>query len=507
MRLAASGALLLAAGFLQASSSTAPAPDWSEARFLKHVRYLASPEMQGRAAGSPELERAAEYIAAEFRRIGLKPPPGAGYFQEFAVLVNAELGPGNRLAWSYEGETGELALRRDYLPLTLSGKGKAAGRVVFAGYGISAREYGYDDYAGLEVKGRIVVLLRHEPQEFDRDSIFAGKTYTEHSQLYAKALNARRHGARAALLVNDTRQHGGLAGEFTEFTPHPGPAPAGIPIFHVSAAAVREWFRLAGEDFEKVQKRINQRLEPASFAWPEGFRVELRSDVRAERRKVRNVAAWLPGRTREYLIIGAHYDHIGRGEQFSLARNRAGTVHPGADDNASGVAGLIELARWFAGRGPMRRGVLFLAFAAEEQGLLGSSHYVRRPALPLERAAAMINLDMIGRIRNRKVYVGGGHTGTGLIRALETHVEETSLRIDFSESGGYGSSDHTAFTAQEVPVLFFFSGLHGDYHRPGDTWEKIRPREAVELLRYVAAVVEELAEAADRPAFVHPRLQ
>ena len=507
MRLRARALPLLLAGCLPALAATVAGEAWSEARFLEHVRYLASPEMRGRAAGSPELERAAEYIAGEFRRIGLRPPPGAGYFQEFAVLVNAELGPNNRLAWRHRGESRELALRRDYLPLTLSGRGKAAGRVVFAGYGISAREYGYDDYAGLEAKGRIVVLLRHEPQEFDRDSVFAGKTYTEHSQLYAKALNARLHGARAVLLVNDTRQHGGLAGEFTEFTPYAGPAPAGIPAFHVSAAVAREWFRLAGKDFEKVQERINQRLEPASFAWPEEFRVELRSDVRAERRKVRNVAAWLPGRTDEYVIIGAHYDHIGRGEQFSLARNAAGEVHPGADDNASGVAGLIELARWFAGRGPMRRGVLFLAFSAEEQGLLGSSHYVRSPLLPLARAVAMINLDMIGRIRDRKVYVGGGHTGTGLIRALEAHLEETSLRIDISESGGYGSSDHTAFTAQEVPVLFFFSGLHGDYHRPGDTWDKVRAGEAVELLRYVAAVVAELAESPERPAFLHPRVQ
>ncbi|HFB98540.1 MAG TPA: M28 family peptidase [Bryobacterales bacterium] len=506
MRLRVRALPILLAGLIPAFSTTVAGEGWSEARFLEHVRRLASPAMQGRAAGSPELEQAAEYIAGEFRRTGLRPPPGAGYFQEFPVAVGAELGPGNRLAWSFEGTEHELVLRRDYLPLTLSGRGKVAGQVVFAGYGISAREYGYDDYAGLDARGKIVVLLRHEPQEFDRDSIFAGKTYTEHSQIYAKALNARRHGARALLLVNDTRQHGGPAGEFTEFTSQPGPPPAGIPAFHVSAAAMREWFRIAGKDFDRTQERLN-RLEPAGFAWPEEFRVALRSDVRSERRRVRNVAAWLPGRTDEYVIIGAHYDHIGRGEQFSLARNATGTVHPGADDNASGVAGLIELARWFAGRPRMRRGVLFLAFSAEEIGLLGSSHYVRRPLLPLEQAVAMINLDMIGRIRDRKVHVGGGRTGTTLIRALEAHLKETSLRIDFSESAGYGSSDHTAFTAQEVPVLFFFSGLHGDYHRPGDTWDKIRAREAVELLRYVAAVAAELAESPERPGFVHPRIQ
>ncbi len=507
MRRRLPGLLLVLAGVLPAFSATTASDGWSEGRYLEHVRHLASPLMQGRAAGSPELEQAAEYIAGEFRQMGLRPPPSAGYYQVFAIAVNTELGPDNHLVWSRRGERHELAIRRDFLPLTLSGKGRVVGRVVFAGYGISAREYGYDDYAPIDVRNRIVLLLRHEPQEFDRDSIFAGKTYTEHAQLYTKVLNAGEHGARAVLLVNDTRQHGGLAGNFTEFSPYPGPAPAGVPAFHISAAVARQWFALAGKDFDTVQERINRGLEPASFAWPEEFRVSLRSSVQSRRRKVRNVVAWLPGRTAEYVILGAHYDHIGHGEQFSLAPNSAGTVHPGADDNASGVAGLIELARWFARRPPMRRGLLFLAFSAEEEGLLGSIHYVRHPVLPLKRAVAMINLDMIGRIRNRRVYVGGGHTGTTLLRALQDHLDDTTLRIDLSESAGYGSSDHTAFTAHEVPVLFFFSGLHGDYHRPGDTWDKIRAREAVELLSYIAAVVTELAESSDRPGFVHPPLQ
>ncbi len=507
MRFRVSGILLLLAGLLRVFPATVGNEGWSEARYMAHIRYLASPAMMGRGAGSPQLEQAATYIAREFRRLGLRRPPGGGYFQEFPVSVNAKLGPHNRLAWQ-DGKTAhELALRRDFLPLTLSGKGKAAGRVVFAGYGISAREYSYDDYAGLDVKGKIVVLLRHEPQEFDRDSVFAGKTYTEHSQLYAKALNARIHGASAVLLVNDTQQHGGLAGDFTEFLPYPGPAPARIPAFHVSAAVIRRWFVLAGKDFDAVQRSINGRLRPESFAWPDDFRVTLRSDVRSERRTVRNVIGWLPGRTSEYVIVGAHYDHVGRGEQFSLARNGKGVVHPGADDNASGVAGLIELARWFAGRPPLRRGIMFVAFSAEELGLLGSSYFVRHPPAPLEKAAAMVNLDMIGRIRQKRVYVGGVRTGATLSPILRKHLSETGLKIDFSGSAGYGSSDHTAFTAREVPVLFFFSGLHGDYHRPGDTWDKIRSREALQLLRYVAATVAELAEIPQRPVFVHPRLQ
>jgi hypothetical protein len=193
------------------------------------------------------------------------------------------------------------------------------------------------------------------------------------------------------------------------------------------------------------------------------------------------------------------------GEQFSMAPAQAGVaVHPGADDNASGTAGVIELARWFSSRPKPRRGVLFLAFSGEELGLLGSSHYVNNPALPLEDAVAMINMDMIGRVREGKVYVGGTGSGDNL-RALlqEALPRHAGLKVDFSDAGGYGSSDHTSFTTKQVPVLFFFSGLHGDYHKPSDTWEKIDAPAAASLLRLVADVASSLVEAPGRPGFVN----
>ena len=471
--------------------------------YLDHVRYLASEQMRGRGTGTPELEAAAEYIAEQFQAIGVKPVPGARYFQRFPVTMNAEVGPENRLAYSVDGEPGKrLRLRRHFVPLSFSGRGKASGQLVFAGYGISANEYGYDDYAGVNAKGKIVVILRHEPQEFDRDSAFAGTVYTEHSQLFSKADNAKLHGARAVLMVNDTSQHGGGTGELTEFSPYPGPASLGIPFLHVDAEVVAGWFAQAGRNFQTVQNEMNAGLEPRSFEFPRGLRVRLRADVRARRREVRNVAAFLPGRTRQYIIIGAHYDHIGLGEQFSMLPSAAGTVHPGADDNASGTAGLIELARHFAARRTGRRGILFVAFAGEELGLLGSGYYVRHPLQPLSRAVAMINMDMIGRIRDDRVYVGGATTGAGLRERLEALAAGTGLRIDLSETMGYGSSDHTAFTTREIPVLFFFSGLHRDYHRPSDTWDKIKAEKAVQLLDYVAAVVNELSEADHRPRFL-----
>ncbi len=470
-------------------------------RLLSHVKYLASDDMRGRGAATPQLDRAAEYIRDNLRAAGLD-APGGDYFQKFDVATRARLGKNNRMTYSLDGQTTALELKRDFIPLKLSGRERVTAPVVFAGYGISAGEYGYDDYAGIDPRGKAVLILRHEPQEYDRKSVFAGRIYTEHSQLFAKVSNARRQGAAAVILVNDTEQHGGSAGDLTSFDEFPGPAGDGIPFVHLNAGVAQKWFAAAGRDFIATQRALNEQLKPASFAFPETLEISLRTDVQRRLRPVRNVIAYLPGDTSEYVIVGAHYDHIGEGEQYSMAPSSSRTIHPGADDNASGVAGMIELARWFASRPRMRRGVLFLAFAAEELGLVGSGYYVRNPRLPLENAMAMINLDMIGRMRDEKVYVGGAPSGAGLSRLVEESGAEHGLDLDLSETVGYGSSDHATFMAREVPSLFFFSGLHGDYHRPGDTWEKIKPVETARLLRHIADVVQRLSTTPDRVDFV-----
>jgi len=202
------------------------------------------------------------------------------------------------------------------------------------------------------------------------------------------------------------------------------------------------------------------------------------------------------------VIIGGHYDHLGLGEQYSMAPDKAGTIHPGADDNASGAAGVLELARWFSKQPKQKRGILFLNFAGEELGLLGSAWYVEHPEMPLAKAVAMVNLDMIGRVRGGKVYIGGVDTGTGLRAMLDGITPKYQLNLDYSDSSGYGSSDHTSFTTKQVPVLFFFSGLHSDYHKPSDTWDKIDAAGAVKVLQVVAEAVTDLQESPTRPQFV-----
>ncbi|HWE51058.1 MAG TPA: M28 family peptidase [Bryobacteraceae bacterium] len=487
-----------AASLWAAKTDSAFDPD----RYLSHIKYLASPELKGRASGSPELEKAAAYIADQFRADGLKPADGKSYLQPFEITTTAKLGKGNKFDFTLQSESQMLQEGKDYEPYNFSARGKASGKVVFAGYGITAPEYNYDDYAGIDAKGKFVVVLAHEPQEYDADSIFDGKVYTDHAQAYSKAANARKHGAAGVILINDMVNHKAAADGLEKFGVADGPTDAGILFVQVKEAVVAAWFKASGKDLTTVESEIDKDARPRSFEMPG---VDVRETVDVERvvKTVHNVLAYLPGQTDEYIIIGAHYDHLGLGGAFSLAPALTGTIHPGADDNASGTAGVIELARRFAAMPKPKRGILFMTFAGEELGLLGSGYYANHPELPINKAVTMINMDMIGRVRDGKLYVGGADTGTTLRRDLDAVIPHVpSLHVDYSDSGGYGSSDHTSFTAKQVPVLFFFSGLHSDYHKPSDTWDKIDAPAAIDVLQLVADVTERIDAQADRPGFV-----
>jgi aminopeptidase YwaD len=469
-------------------------------RYLDHVKALASPEMKGRATGSPELEKAARYLADQYRALGLEPAFGKSYLQPFPVTTNAKLGAKNRLSDTLS--RAKLRAGEDFQPLNFSSSGKYAGEVVFAGYGITAKEYNYDDYEGLDVNGKIVLVLRYEPQEFDEKSVFAGKTFTRHAQFDSKAVNAKRHGARGVILINNPVTHPGDAGKLEPFGRTAGPSEAGIAFLQLKPEHVEKWFAAAGQNLKAIVEGIDRDLKPRSFAFPDSLRVEMEVDLVRETKTVHNVAAMIRGATDEYVVIGAHYDHIGLGEQFSMAPSQAGEVHPGADDNASGVAGTLELAAYFSGAAKPRRGLIFANFAGEELGLLGSAHFVENPPVAMDKVAAMINMDMIGRLREGSVIVGGVATGS-TFRALVDGAapRHPSLKLESSEQGGVGASDHTSFTAKRVPVLFFFTGLHGDYHRPSDTWDKINPQGAAEVLNLIADIAAGIAGAPERAEF------
>jgi len=471
--------------------------------YLDDIKYLASGDLKGRLTGSPELEKAAAFISGKFQEFGLQPADGKSYYQPFQATTGARLGLTNRFRFTEAGQVTALGFPQDFIPLYFSPSAKIAAGVVFAGYGITAADLHYDDYAGLDVKGKLVLILRHEPQEADEHSVFDGKKLTGHALFTSKASNAKMHGAAGVILIGDTPNHHGDPDELPKFAGDDGPEDAGIAFVQVKEAAVEPWFAAAGKKLDQISAAIDKDLKPQSFAFPAWLQVDLQIDVQREVKTVHNVVGYLPGQTGEYVIVGAHYDHLGLGGAHSLAPSMTGTIHPGADDNASGTAGVIELARWFAKQPKQKRGILFMTFAGEEEGLLGSAYYVEHPELPLDRAVAMINMDMIGRVREGKIYIGGVGTGSTL-RALLDQVtpKYPPLHIDYSDNSGYGSSDHTSFTIGKVPVLFFFSGLHGDYHKPSDTWDKIDAPDAATVLQLIAEVTEDLRESQDRPQFV-----
>ena len=467
-------------------------------RYLSDVKALASPDMEGRGAGTKGITRAEHLIEKRYKDLGLQPAGINGYAQPFSVITGARLKSDNHLAVQSSDGNKELKINDDFVPFSFSSSEQVSAAVVFVGYGATADEFHYDDYAGIDVKDKIVLALRYEPSGFAEKSGNHG--LTQHSQLVTKAINARNHGAKALIVVNG-KLGDGEEDLLTRFGSVSGPENSGIVMVQVKNAVADAWLRAAGKSLKDVQEQINSSTKPASFELPESLRVSLHIDIETTRATVDNVLAWLPGQSDEYMIVGAHYDHLGRGNFDSLAPSQIGQIHPGADDNGSGTAGVLELARLLAPqRGQLKRSILFMNFAGEELGLLGSAEWVKEPTRPLNKAVAMINMDMIGRIKDDKVYIGGVGTGSTFKSILEQSQKDTPFKIEYS-AGGYASSDHTSFVGKKIPVLFFFSGLHSDYHKPSDTWDKINAPSAARLLDLVGNVTLQLANAEAAPVF------
>jgi hypothetical protein len=484
-----------AALFLAAST---PVQQADPARYLNDIKSLAAPEMEGRGAGTKGLTRAEHLIEKRYKELGLEPAGVRGYAQPFTVVTGARLKSDNHFVVQSANSRNDLKIDRDFVPFSFSASGQAAAPLVFAGYGATANEFHYDDYAGLDVKDKIVVVLRYEPSGFAEKGGNHG--LTQHSQVITKAINARNHGAKAVVVLNG-KLGDGEEDLLTRFGSVSGPENVGIVMVQVKNAVAESWFQSAGKSLKDIQEQINSATKPASFAFPDTLHLSLQIDIETTRATVNNVLAWLPGQTDEYVVIGAHYDHLGRGNFDSLAPAQIGQIHPGADDNASGTAGVLELARLLAPqRGQLKRSILFMNFAGEELGLLGSAAWVKNPTRPLAKAVAMLNMDMIGRIKDNKVYIGGVGTGSTFKALLEQAQKDTPFKIEYS-AGGYSSSDHTSFVTKKIPVLFFFSGLHSDYHKPSDTWAKINAPSAARLLDMVARVAVQLANAPEAPAF------
>ena len=547
----------------------------SEERLRAIVTYLASDELEGRGVGTAGLNKAADYLAGEFAKLGLKTDLFDGTpFQKFEVNVTVEMGPPDR-NWLHlvgptkEGEKSqriELKLGETFTPLAVGGTGQFDAPLVFAGYGITAKnlkqgdkEFTYDDYAGIDVKGKVVLIIRKEPQQKDEKSVFNGDKPSQHAIFRSKLANASEHGAAAVILVNDGLELEGrrdeslkslaeqldkLAGlreklktapageqpavaaeiqkvaeEAAEFsrrlatpadtilpfagagdeTSHPK-----LPVYFATRGSVDELVKAAlSKDLATLEKEIDIDLVPKSGELT-GWRAAGQTQVIQKKAEVKNVVAVLEGEgphADETIVIGAHYDHLGLGGSGSLAPWTT-DIHNGADDNASGTAALLEIAHRLAtsGQKPKHR-VVFIAFTGEERGLLGSAHYVRNPRFPLESTIAMFNLDMVGRLTDDKLMV----YGTGTAKEFEPLVDSLCQKDGFKltkHAGGFGPSDHSSFYGKKIPVLHLFTGTHTDYHRPSDDTPKLN----IEGMRRVADLLLEIVKATDqapqRPSYI-----
>ena len=509
----------------------------------RNITYLASDMLEGRRTGTPGANDAAHYISGEFSLLGLRPgmqmvgpartrgEVRARYLQPFPYVSTAVLGKGNQLLLNGHPIDGvEVKTGEDWMPLGFSSNASLNGvGVTFVGYGISSSELKYDDYSISNAKNRVAIAFAGTP---DGDNPHG--QFTQAGQIRFKAAAARAVGARALLIVTNEEK---LADDRFSKLSYDNAGEAGIPVVVISRKLAQQLLTLGNlteyqsvADIRVVKSPSADTMQTPGM--PRGlqlrtnvssFSIDLTTDVVRRETPSFNVVGILPGSDlklkNEAVVIGAHYDHLGRGGEGSLAA-REGEIHHGADDNASGVAGLIELARMFSTQRPKpRRTIVFIAFSGEEEGLIGSNFYVNHPVVPLANTVAMINLDMIGRMAQSKLIVGGVGTAQEWREKITTanHFPEDQ-RADGGTDGafslavprafsltlnedGYGPSDHSSFYAKQIPVLFFWTGTHNDYHKPSDTAEKINYEDEARIVSFVAKIVRDLDKNDKRPTY------
>ena len=519
--------------------------------------------------GTKGLDRAADFIAEQFAAAGLKTSViDGGPFQKFKMVVATELGEPNRLSLvgpptpeKPDGQTVELKLATDFNPLAIGGSGKFDLPLVFAGYGITAKDHDYDDYAGINVEGKAVLLLRHEPQQNNPHSAFNGTDHSPHAFFTRKVSNAFQHGAAAVVLCNDdfdlkknidrrakrwqaaieeltasqakfkevanptveqietqrqqvdklvkeiSSQSEKLLGEYDPLLPFVGAGQGDdahkIPVVFCRRAVIDPIVNAAlGKSLAEQETKIDAGPSPASAEMPV-WRLQGEITVHRREAEVKNVVAVLEGdgeHADETIVVGAHYDHLGLGGDGSLASG-VKEVHNGADDNASGTSVLIEVARRLASR-PQKlpRRVLFLAFTGEERGLIGSARYCRDPVVPLDKTIAMFNMDMVGRLTYDQLVIQGVDTATEFGSLIDPLAEHYGFKVT-KQSGGFGPSDHSSFYPHKVPVMHFFTGTHSDYHRPSDDYDKINLPGMRRVTEMVTDAVVEIADSGERPHY------
>lgn len=457
-------ALALAANFSCSTVSKTPLTEAQlETKLREHISTLASDAYEGREAGSAGEIKARDYIVKSFKSAGLKPKGEKGFLQPFTFTAGATFGPGTQLyVNNYSFKVGD-----DFTPLPYSGNGVITGYVARLGYGIDDNKLGREDYKGkLNIAKKIFVMESGTPDGANPHGKFG-----EWSDLRKKLDIAIQRGATAVIFINSDTAQADPKADFDHRV-----SPVSIPVLFAKG---------------KAAELLRDSIVTNCTVGAEVIKVT---------KDAYNVCGYIDNGAATTVVIGAHYDHLGYGHEGSLYRGEP-AIHNGADDNASGTAAMLEVAGWLTARkAELSRRVLFLGFSGEELGLLGSKKYVEAPLVPLADTVAMLNLDMVGRLDER-LYVGG--TGTSplwpdVLERLNKAGPRLTLKL---WPGGKAPSDHESFYGKDVPVLFFFTGLHGDYHRPSDDWNTLNYDGHAKVARLAAAVALEVATGPMRPAF------
>ena len=490
-------------------------PSISTQKAAQHLGFLASDSMRGRNTQSPELEKAAEYIANHYKSLGLLPIQGS-YFHNY-TLERLHLDTPTVCILEKNGTQLPLALKDDFIPFEYSGKQKVyKAAMVFAGYGITASEYSYDDYASIDVKGKIVVILRGEPQSNNEKSIFDGKKNTKYSRMTSKIRLAAQKGAIGMIIINDpltTLRLKPIGFPWPSLYPNI-PADAlplsrkrqgapDFPIIHVGEK-VAEYLFGSVDSLKSLINPIETSLIPASKDLSATVN-SLYVTLTTEKVPVRNVMSMLPAeeKTDEYVVIGAHYDHIGTGKPSKPGED---SIYNGADDNASGTTGVLLAAESFVNaKQKPKRNIVFVNFSGEEKGLLGSKAFVDNPPLPIQQCAAMLNMDMIGRNVGSSLFIGGNTRCKELITLNEEENErlfgQDKFALEYTIENFFYRSDQASFALKKIPVIFYFTGEHDDYHKVGDEIEKINLEKLVKITTLCIHTAQKTANLEGRLPF------
>jgi len=470
-----------------------------------HITYLASDELGGRDSGTKGCEQAAEYIRKHYVKYGLKPfgdkiegKSERSFFQNFNIGGTATLAKnGNHLFINRGKEKDSFVAKSQFLPFSASANQEVKDKkIIFAGYGITNPEKGYDDYAGINVKDKIVVILRYDPAES------TAETYqpTIHAYIRTKIKNALDHGAAGMIMVNgpNSKQAAdddplfglrGLGNIKNE---------SGV-LVHAKRDFLNKLLEGTDQNPSEIQSKIDKTKNPVSFEIRDKT-LTLSTNLKRTEQLTANVIGVLEGSDpelkNEYIVFGGHYDHLGLGHTGSLGGKKARKqIHNGADDNASGTAAILEIAEAISQLNERpKRSIMFINFTAEEKGLIGSRYFVQNPSVPIESIKAMMNADMIGRYRKKiGLNIGGVGTSTPFKDILvDKKNENLDLVLNINQHG-MAPSDQMSFIGKDIPALFYFTGLHKQYHSPQDDTETINFTDQKKICIHMLRTIQDLA--------------